>query len=187
MELRGEHENQKTLRILEQVLGFLLKLIVDRFQQDESVRVLVANLIAGGVGLNLTRARQVVFNDLDWVPANHLQAEDRCHRIGFLFSGHLLQVGPPKKMSEQLGIQIVELEVAEGDLAARLLEQDPAVFEVSHFGNVLRVATLKEDPESVCRRVLDGQVNIEGLLPARSTIEDVFVAKVRERDAQERA
>src|SRR5687768_15458777 len=42
----------------------------------------VANIIAGGIGLNLTAARQVVFNDLDWVPANHWQAEDRAYRIG---------------------------------------------------------------------------------------------------------
>jgi SWI/SNF-related matrix-associated actin-dependent regulator 1 of chromatin subfamily A len=56
--------------------------IVDRFQNDDGVRVMVANLIAGGVGLNLTAARQVVFNDLDWVPANHWQAEDRAYRIG---------------------------------------------------------------------------------------------------------
>lgn len=56
--------------------------LVDRFQNDADVRVLAANIIAGGIGLNLTVARQVVFNDLDWVPANHWQAEDRAYRIG---------------------------------------------------------------------------------------------------------
>jgi hypothetical protein len=56
--------------------------IFDRFQQDDGVRVLVANLIAGGIGVNLTAASQVVFNDLDWVPANHWQGEDRAYRIG---------------------------------------------------------------------------------------------------------
>ncbi len=66
--------------------------LVDRFQCDDGARVFVANLIAGGVGLNLTAARQVVFNDLDWVPSNHWQAEDRAYRIGQTNTVHVTYV-----------------------------------------------------------------------------------------------
>ena len=55
---------------------------VDDFQNNDDVKVLCATLIAGGVGITLTAARNVIFNDLDWVPANHWQAEDRAYRIG---------------------------------------------------------------------------------------------------------
>jgi hypothetical protein len=56
--------------------------LVDRFQDDPGRDGLRRQPRRRRRGLNLTAATHVVFNDLDWVPANHWQAEDRAYRIG---------------------------------------------------------------------------------------------------------
>ncbi|HVR05813.1 MAG TPA: DEAD/DEAH box helicase [Solirubrobacteraceae bacterium] len=48
---------------------------------DEN-QLIVCSLEVAGQGLTLTRSSNVAFLELDWTPAKHDQAEDRCHRIG---------------------------------------------------------------------------------------------------------
>lgn len=55
---------------------------VDTFQNDDSVKVFLISLKAGGVGLNLTAADYVYIVDPWWNPAAEQQAIDRTHRIG---------------------------------------------------------------------------------------------------------
>lgn len=50
--------------------------------QDGKVKIIVCNIIAGGVGITLTASDTVIFNDFSWLPSDHAQAEDRIHRIG---------------------------------------------------------------------------------------------------------
>jgi SWI/SNF-related matrix-associated actin-dependent regulator 1 of chromatin subfamily A len=55
---------------------------VDRFQNEDKIKIFISNIIAGGVGITLTAGEVVVMNDLSFVPAHHSQAEDRAYRYG---------------------------------------------------------------------------------------------------------
>ena len=77
--------------------------VVDQFQAGE-LDLVIGNTQAAGVGLTLTRSSHVVFAELDWVPGNLSQAEDRAHRIG------------------QTGSVLVQHLVLEGSLDARMAQ-----------------------------------------------------------------
>jgi SWI/SNF-related matrix-associated actin-dependent regulator 1 of chromatin subfamily A len=55
---------------------------VQAFQDAGGPQMIVCGTRVGGHGITLTRASNVAFLDLEWTPAMHDQAEDRCHRIG---------------------------------------------------------------------------------------------------------
>ena len=139
--------------------------IVDRFQADDSVRVLIGQIHAAGVGINLTAARQVVFNDLDWVPANHWQAEDRTHRIGQTGTVNVTYMVARDTLEEfirtilQTKARLVD-DVIEGRALGNAMEADVLV-------ELRRMATHLEDAARLRGGGLD-QESIEALLRAAS-------------------
>ncbi|KAJ6571813.1 SNF2 family N-terminal domain-containing protein [Mycena capillaripes] len=58
------------------------ELAVQTFMSKDKARVMLMSLKCGGVGLNLTRANNVISLDLGWSPAIDQQAFDRVHRLG---------------------------------------------------------------------------------------------------------
>lgn len=56
--------------------------LIDKFQNDDGTKLMILSLKAGGTGLNLTSATNVIHYDLWWNPAVEEQATDRTYRIG---------------------------------------------------------------------------------------------------------
>jgi SNF2 family DNA or RNA helicase len=45
------------------------------------VKIFIGNIISASVGLTLTAADVVIFNNFSFVPSDNRQAEDRIHRL----------------------------------------------------------------------------------------------------------
>lgn len=115
---------------------------VDEFQGGRA-DVFIGNLKAAGVGITLVRSSHVVFAELDWVPANMSQAEDRAHRIGqkdSVLVQHLVLEG---SLDEVMARALV----AKQDIADRALDDPIAKREAEEPVEVVTVKTAKnEDP-----------------------------------------
>jgi SNF2 family DNA or RNA helicase len=54
----------------------------EAFLTNPEKMVFIGQLFAAGVGLNLVVSNKLIFNDLDYVPGNNRQMEDRIYRMG---------------------------------------------------------------------------------------------------------
>lgn len=57
-------------------------LFQDALPEGVNVRVALVNIVAGGIGITLTRATEAVFVEQSWTPGENAQATDRLYRIG---------------------------------------------------------------------------------------------------------
>lgn len=94
---------------------------VDQFQTNPAIRYFVASLTAAGVGLTLTAASHVVFAELDWVPGNMTQAEDRAHRIGQTESVLVQHI----VLDGSLDARLIEALLEKQKVIAKALDQQP--------------------------------------------------------------
>lgn len=106
---------------------------VEKFQNDDSCKVIVGTIGAMGTGLTLTAASTVIFLDKPWNMANTEQAEDRAHRIGTSGTVNIITLVCKDTIDERIEEIIQEkAEMAKGlvegdeDILAKL--DDPAQY-----------------------------------------------------------
>lgn len=81
LKANASYKEIKTHRIIGATTSTQREKIINEFQELETPQILVANMVACGVGVTLTKAHTVVFAELDFTPSNIMQAEARVHRI----------------------------------------------------------------------------------------------------------
>ncbi|ODQ66801.1 hypothetical protein NADFUDRAFT_41424 [Nadsonia fulvescens var. elongata DSM 6958] len=87
--------------------------IVQKFNNDPSIDILLLTTHVGGLGLNLTGADTVIFIEHDWNPMNDLQAMDRAHRIGQKKVVNVYRLITKNTLEEKImGLQKFKLNIA---------------------------------------------------------------------------
>ncbi|KAG6957702.1 hypothetical protein JG688_00010854 [Phytophthora aleatoria] len=96
--------------------------IVQHFNADPSIDVLLLTTSVGGLGLTLTGADTVIFIEHSWNPFVDLQAMDRAHRIGQKRTVRVFRL----IMEESLEEHIVNLQEFKEHVAATVVQQSDA-------------------------------------------------------------
>jgi len=98
---------------------------VERFQNDQEVKLFLISLKAGGLGLNLTAAEYVFLLDPWWNPAVEAQAMDRTHRIGQTRSVFAYRLIAKDTVEEK----VLQLQAAKREIADSVINQDGSVLQ----------------------------------------------------------
>jgi ABC-2 type transport system ATP-binding protein len=101
----------------------------------------------------------------------------RCHRVGLLFEGKLLEEGQPSKMLEAFHDPVFRVRGERAKVAAAL-EKQPGVLAFTPAGAELRVVVRRGDEQAVVSALsgLGAQTS-----PVTASFEELFLTRVHER------
>lgn len=122
------------------------------------------------------------------VSTHYMDEAERCHRLAILDRGRLVADGTPRELAAALAGRTLEVHAQAPRPAQRLIERVDGVLSVAQIGNAIRV--LCDDADAtrarIARTLADAGIGaaIDAVTPS---LEDVFVAATRAREAQGKA
>ncbi len=127
--------------------------LVDKFTEQAASGVLISQIEAGGVGLNLQTASVVVLTEPQWKPTTEDQAIARCHRMGQARPVEVYRLLVPDSVDERI-LEVLGRKAALFDEYVRkseLTQASAITIDVSELPIVEGVATQVE----VERRIIE--------------------------------
>jgi SNF2 family DNA or RNA helicase len=135
--------------------------LVDAFTAASTARVLVSQIEAGGVGLNIQAASVVLLTEPQWKPSSEEQAIARCHRMGQARPVDVHRLLAEDSVDQRM-LEILATKAALFDEYVRrseLKEISPDAVDVSSVDEAKRVASIAEEE----RRIIEAERRRLGL------------------------
>lgn len=103
----------------------------------------------------------------------------RCHRVGFMHKGRLIQEGTAGELRSTLNGRVLEMRGEPLLLARRIAAQDPGIEDVHTFGDRLHLRLKEAQPEPVIERLRfalpQGGATFTDARVVPPSLEDVFI------------
>jgi ABC-2 type transport system ATP-binding protein len=125
------------------------------------------------------------------VATPYLDEAERCHRVALMYEGQIQQIGTLAELRESLGVRRLEvrtpqLAAAEAALQEAVDSNGRQLTDIQSFGD--RLDVLVKDAERGEARVRQTfeqqQLSLEDIQTVEPTLENVFVARLRQRGAE---
>ncbi|KAI9477717.1 MAG: hypothetical protein EXX96DRAFT_567910 [Benjaminiella poitrasii] len=143
--------------------------LVQKFNADPSIDVLLLTTHVGGLGLNLTGADTVIFVEHDWNPMKDLQAMDRAHRIGQKKVVNVYRLITRGTLEEKImGLQKFKLNIANS-----VVNQQNSGLHSMDTDQILDLFSVGNEDESTKKKAKNNDIATEGLGPAKAILEDL--------------
>ena len=135
--------------------------LVDAFNNDSSIRLMLLTTRVGGLGLNLTGADTVIFLENDYNPFADLQAADRAHRIGQSKTVNVYRLVTKDSIEEKI-MSLQEKKVA---LSNAIVNTDNSSLFSMGTDRLLDLFTCRSDNQEIeGKNISDGASNLDALV-----------------------
>ncbi|KAG0207805.1 TATA-binding protein-associated factor mot1 [Mortierella sp. GBA30] len=132
--------------------------IVQKFNADPSIDLLLLTTHVGGLGLNLTGADTVIFVEHDWNPMKDLQAMDRAHRLGQKKVVNVYRLISKGTLEEKImGLQKFKLNIAN-----TVINQQNSGIQSMGTDQILDLFQISGEDEADAKKKKGAEVRAEG-------------------------
>lgn len=143
--------------------------MVQKFNADPSIDVLLLTTHVGGLGLNLTGADTVIFVEHDWNPMKDLQAMDRAHRIGQKKVVNVYRLITRGTLEEKImGLQKFKLNIANS-----IVNQQNSGLQSMDTDQILDLFNVSKEGETAKKKPKTESAGTEGLGNAKAVLENL--------------
>jgi len=116
----------------------------------------------------------------------YLDEAERCHRVALMHRGRILMSGSPDELKSDLPGTVLEIRCAETRRAREILGRALPNADSVLYGDRLHVYIPGEkgDPAALESLLAAGEIETESIERIPPSLEDVFVARIREEDGR---